>query len=230
MEQEIKSELISQGAELVHFVDISHLSEAQNKRYSTAILIGIPLSPHYIRIISSTPDYVPNMIRNKQVKNDEFHLKETKTDKIADYIAHYLTKKGHSAYSQSEDNILSSGFFDEKTKSTPLPHKTIAGLAGLGWIGKHNLLVTPEYGSALSMCTVLTNAPLKTVLHTPSNSKCGNCTICKDICQVNAIKGNTWSIKSTRDDLVDVYKCTTCLKCLALCPWTQNYMRKNIIN
>ena len=131
--------------------------------------------------------------------------------------------------SQSEDNIYSTGFYNEKTKSTPLPHKTIAGLAGLGWIGKHNLLVTPEFGSAICMCTVLTDAPIEPVLHTPVNSQCGNCSICKDICSFKAIEGNTWNIRTSRDELVDVYKCNTCLRCLVFCPWTQIYMKKNIM-
>ena len=36
-------------------------------------------------------------------------------------------------------------------------------LAGLGWIRKRNLLVTPDFGSAICMCSVLTNTPLRTV-------------------------------------------------------------------
>ena len=92
-----------------------------------------------------------------------------------------------------------------------------------------NLLVTHEFGSAICMCPVLTDAPLKTVLHTPLNSLCGNCSICKDICPVKAIEGNTWNIKTPRDELVDVYKCNMCLKCLVHCPWTQIYMKKNLI-
>lgn len=84
------------------------------------------------------------MISNNLVTKDEFYLEEIKVDRTADYIADFLTTKGYSAYSQSEDNINATGFYDKKTKSSPLPHKTIAGLAGLGWIGKHNLMVTPE--------------------------------------------------------------------------------------
>lgn len=226
LEDELKNELISQGADFVHFVDISGLSYQQNKGYPNAILIGMILSSDFIQKITNTPDYVQEMIRNNQITDDEFSIKEAKTDKLADFISSYLTSKGYSAYSQSENNINSTGFYDHKTKCTPLPHKTIAGLAGLGWIGKHNLLVTTKFGSAISMCTVLIDAPLKTVLFTPSISQCGDCNICENICLVKAIKGNSWEIGISRDELVDVYRCNTCLKCLALCPWTQRYMKK----
>ncbi|MFA8435366.1 MAG: hypothetical protein ACEPOZ_12680 [Marinifilaceae bacterium] len=227
IQDELQGELIRQGADLVRFVDVSQLSDKQNQGYPNAILIGILLSPAYLREVTETVEYVEEMIRNNRVEEDEFHLKEAKTDQLADSTADFLVSKGYSAYSQSENNILSTGFFDENTKSTPLPHKTIAGLAGLGWIGKHNLLVTTKFGSAISMCTVLTDAPLKTVLHSPSQSLCGDCHICETICPVEAIKGKHWDTGISRDEIVDVYQCKTCLKCLALCPWTQKYIRNN---
>jgi epoxyqueuosine reductase QueG len=224
----LKSELENKGADFVHFVNISKLSNKQSKGYPNAILLGIVLSPAYIQKISATSDYVQKMRLNNQVKIDEFYLKEKKADRLADYIASYLKVKGFSAYSQSEDNLYETGFYDKKMKSTPLPHKTIACLAGLGWIGKHNLLVTAEFGSAICMRSVLTDAPLATVLHTPAQSLCGDCSICEEVCSIKAIKGNTWNLGISRDKLVDVYKCNTCLKCLALCPWTQKFMKKNI--
>jgi len=227
-QDELKTELKNQGADLVHFVDISKLSSEQNKGYPSAILIGVILSPNFIRKITDTPDCNQELIPNNRIEKNEFQIKESETDNLADFAASYFKSKGYSAYSQSEDNIYSTGFYNVKTKSTPLPHKTIAGLAGLGWIGKNNLIVSTEFGSAISMCSILTDAPIKTVLHPPINSRCGNCSICKDICKVKAIKGNSWEFGISRNKLVDVFKCNMCLKCLVLCPWTQKYMSENI--
>ena len=215
---ELKKELRCQGADFTHFVDISKLSNEQNKKFPIAILFGCALSPEYIQKVTNTPDYVKKMVENNQMDEDEFHVKELFTDQLADDIAGFLSSKGYSAYSQSENNIYLTGFYDENRKSTPLPHKIIAGLAGLGWIGRHNLLVTPEYGSAISMCTVLTDAPLNTVLNIPVSPQCGDCNICKDVCPVKAIKGSSWDIGTSRDELVDVDKCNTCLKCLVFLP------------
>jgi epoxyqueuosine reductase QueG len=207
-------------------VDISQLPAGQNKHFPNAVLIGIALSPDYLRKITSTNNYVQKMKDLNLMNEDDFHLKEAEVDRLADYIAQYLTIKGHAAYSQSENNTILTGFYNEKTKTTPLPHKTIALLAGLVWIGKHNLLVTPEFGSAVCMCTVLTDAPLKTISHAPVNSLCGSCSICTTICPTKAIKGKIWDISTSRDEMVDVYQCTTCMECLTYCLWTQAYMKK----
>lgn len=223
----LQNELTCRGADFIKFVDISHLPKKQNKGFPNAILLGMVLSPAYLQMVSNNPSYVEDMKKNHLLHTDEFHKKELKTDALADYTANLLTAKGHSSYSQSEANIDRTGFYNKQTKSTPLPNKTIAGMAGMGWIGKHNLLVTPSFGSAITMCSVLTDAPLQTSNQAISNSQCGTCTVCKEACKVEAIKGNTWELGTDRDKLVNVYKCTTCLQCMVLCPYTQNYINHN---
>jgi len=41
-------------------------------------------------------------------------------------------------------------------------HKLVGRLAGLGWIGKNGLFLTPQDGHRVRMATILTDAPLKT--------------------------------------------------------------------
>ncbi len=227
---DIRSFLINKGAEFIDFVDISSLSEKQNKGFSIAILFGITLSPQYLKKVSLSSNYVEEMKKNNAIKEDEFFIKEQKTDSIADSLAYFLTTSGYNSYSQSEANIENTGFYNTKTKSTPLPHKTIAVMAGLGWIGKHNLLVTPNYGSAFSMCSVLTNAPLITDKQSSiySNSLCGTCEICQNICQKGALNGINWNMNTSRDKIIDVFKCSPCLKCMIHCPYTQKYINQNL--
>lgn len=222
-QKQLVTEIRKHKIDFTHFVDISHLSPIENKGYSTAILIGIALSRKYTQQVASTPKYVEQIKRNDTIQFDEFYLTELKTDKIADNIAQFIQEKGFSAYSQSKDNILKTGFYNSETKNTPLPHKTIAVYAGLGWIGKHNLLVTKKYGSAISMCTILTDAPIESTKQTPTSSHCGVCQICKEICKPKSIQGATWECGIDRDLLVNVSSCTTCLQCMIQCPWTQRY-------
>jgi epoxyqueuosine reductase len=227
LENEIRELLSSKGADFVYYVDVSGFTVEQNKGFKVAVLLGFAFSPEYLQKVTNTTEYVKNMIRNGLENEDEFNLKEQQADRLADEIAEFLKGKSYRAYSQSENNLSVTGNFDYVHKRSPLPHKIIAGLAGLGWIGKNNLMVTPQYGSAICMCSVLTDAPLQTVLLQPLESRCGDCTICVDICQVQALTGTPWNITTSREEIVDVHKCTTCLKCLVFCPWTQRYMKNN---
>ncbi|WP_312105567.1 hypothetical protein [Lachnoclostridium sp.] len=217
MYNELVTELNTRGANLIKIVDISQLSVKENRGYNVAIIIGVVLSPGYIfrQLIENIVDY------------SEFGEKERRTDELAEWIADFLIAKGYSSFAQSERNLI-DGYYNENTKTTLLPHKKIAILAGLGWIGKSNLLVTQEYGSALCMCTVLTNAPLPTENRPIIKPKCGECTICKDICPAGVIHGTTWERGMNRDLIVDVYQCDGCLKCLVNCFWTKKYAENNI--
>ena len=216
MLNELIFELNTRGSNIVKVVDISMLSANENRGYSVAILIGIVLSPSYIFRLS----------KENIIDHSEFGEKEHLTHELAEWTADFIIEKGYKAFALSDRNLI-YGFYNETTKTTPLPHKKVAILAGLGWIGKNNLLVTQEYGSALCMCTVLTNAPLPTENRSIIMPKCGECTVCKDICPTGAIRGATWEIGMNRDLIVDVYHCDGCLKCLANCSWTQKYMNNN---
>lgn len=217
MLNELIFELNNYGANFVKIVDISMLSAKENQGYSVALLIGIALSPSYIFRLS----------KENIIDSYEFSEKENFADKLAEWTANFIVAKGYKSFAQSERNLDLHGFYNETTKTTSLPHKKIAILAGMGWIGKSNLLVTQEYGSALCMCSVLTNAPFLTENMPIIMPKCGECTVCKDICPAGSIHGSKWEIGMDRDLIVDVYHCEGCLKCFANCPWTQKYMKDN---
>jgi epoxyqueuosine reductase len=131
---------------------------------------------------------------------------------------------------------------DRATNSTALPHKTVGTLAGLGWIGKCALLVSEQFGSAIRLNRVLTDAPLPTV--TPiSQSRCGDCRTCVDACPGLAAVGENWTRDKHRDEIFDASACrraarqiaqqrtgisdTFCGICVAVCPWTQAYIKRN---
>lgn len=216
MLNELISELKKRGVNFVKVVDISMLSDEEKRGYSAAILIGMALSPSYIFQLSN----------GNELEYSEFSEKEGRVDRLAEFAADFIQAKGYKAYAQSERNLI-NGFYDADTKTTPLPHKKIAILAGMGWIGKSNLLVTEEYGSALCMCSILTNAPLPTQNKQIRMPKCRGCNVCKNICPAKVIHGRNWEAGINRDLIVDVYHCETCLKCLANCPWTQKYMKND---
>jgi epoxyqueuosine reductase len=83
-------------------------------------------------------------------------------------------------------SIPASQIVDWKTQKGHLSHKHVASAAGLGWIGRNNLLVNEKFGSRIRLATVLTDLPL--VISSPSIKDCGSCLNCLSVCPAGAIK------------------------------------------
>jgi epoxyqueuosine reductase len=82
--------------------------------------------------------------------------------------------------------IPTSQILDWKKQTGHLSHKKMGVLAGLGWIGRNNMLVNKEFGSQFRLATILTNMPLK--IDQPSTENCGSCYACIKACPAAAIK------------------------------------------
>lgn len=232
LNETVANELKQHGIEFIHFVDISGLAERQNRGFAFAVLFGVKCSPEYLKRVSDNPNYVPDMVTRNYFDDDEHYAYEMGMYRISDLLAEFIEKSGYKAYSLSDTNQIATSNFDGMFGKTMLPLKTLATLAGLGWIGKNNLLVNKEFGCSQTWGAVLTDAPLHTVLNNPPAVQCGNCRICLEICEPVALKGAIWQSDMKREDMIDVNKCTTCLKCMVHCPWTQRFMKKksSIIN
>jgi len=72
--------------------------------------------------------------------------------------------------------------------SAPLMERSIAAAAGIGFIGKNNLLVIPGYGSYLYLAEILTTAVVSFPSLEPSTNQCGACSLCLDVCPKGALE------------------------------------------
>jgi len=157
-------------------------------------------------------------------------------NQLAENCAEFIKNKGFDALAKTQSVVKT----DEKTKRTKLPHKTVATKAGLGWIGKCALLVTEQYGPAIRITSVLTNADLNIGIPIVE-SKCGNCVECKNICPAGAVTGKNWVPGMNRDDFYHALDCRdkikergkgfgltegTCGLCIWACSWTQKHLKK----
>jgi len=71
--------------------------------------------------------------------------------------------------------------------SAPLLEKELAQRAGLGWIGKNSLLISPIFGSLFNLGELILNIELPTSL--PQNKDfCGKCHLCIDACPTQCIQ------------------------------------------
>ena len=68
--------------------------------------------------------------------------------------------------------------------TAPVMEKPLAEAAGIGWQGKHTVLVSREFGSWLFLGAIFTSAELPA--DAPHEESCGSCRRCLDICPTNA--------------------------------------------
>jgi epoxyqueuosine reductase QueG len=231
LNQEIEQSLLRQGAALVGFADLSDLPPDIRDGYRYGISIAVELNPKIVKIIGDGPS---------MEYYNEYKSKNDFLNHLAESCAELLKTKGFAALAKTQSVVIQ----DETTKRTKLPHKTVATKAGLGWIGKCALLITEEYGPAIRITSVLTDAHLDAGVPI-TVSKCGDCEKCKNICPAGAVTGRQWEPGINRDDFYHALDCRdkikergmglgftegTCGLCFWVCPWTQKHLKNSLKN
>ena len=71
--------------------------------------------------------------------------------------------------------------------TAPILEKAWAVEAGIGWIGKNSLLITPEFGSFVSLGEILLDIEIEGYSEPYTSNHCGSCTKCIEQCPNSAI-------------------------------------------
>jgi len=227
LNERIRTMLKEQGGDLVGFADVSDLPVDMTGGLPAAVSIAVRLDPSVVSEISLGPT---------QRYYREYGRVNELLGKLCRQIADLLTTCGR----QAEAIEATTEKFDTRTLTMPIQHKTIATRAGLGWIGKSALLITEEYGPAVRLGSVLTDAEFETG-EPVGTSLCGGCHRCVDRCPAGAIAGPNWSVGAPRESIYDAFTCrdtaknlskhqgidsTICGICINACPWTQKYISR----
>jgi epoxyqueuosine reductase QueG len=203
----VKDKVIEQGSSFV-------------ADYPKAISIGI-------RLPDSIVDALPNRDNLAVAVNyrHAYDITNLRLDLLTSKLASIIQHDGYKALA-----VPASERYDNERICAVFSHKLAAHLAGLGWIGKSCLFVTPEAGPRVRWATILTDAPLK-ITGVPMESKCVDCNECVEICPVNAFTGETFRENEPREVRYDAKKCeeylynpkndsewTVCGLCVYICP------------
>ena len=147
------------------------------------------LVPGAQRVIIARMDYLPQNTDSKWRAYEEARLQ----DSLAAVISLYARGRDYhrvlrARLQQLADRIVESvGDFTYRvfTDSAPVMEVALAQQAGLGWRGKHTLLLHREAGSMFFLGEILLDLPLP--VDPPDAPHCGTCHACIDICPTQAI-------------------------------------------
>jgi ferredoxin len=221
IEDRLRAMALQEGATHFGIADMTRAREVWPESFEECgpLLTGISIG---IRRDDDLLDGLP--MTDHEARVDHYLVRIRGALAIGDKIVDELTAEGYRAHRLSHPpRIKPTGLF-----------KLTARLAGLGWIGKNRLLVTPDAGPRLSLAAVLTDAPLQPTATEPMPDGCGECTLCIEACPVGAYStehfGETDSMEGFDTELCAANRGTInpgvwglCGLCVQICPLGRGY-------
>ena len=203
---------IGLGASLFGVADIAavrsefNLEEKTVSKFHRAVVMGKRL----LDAVLDEIDDRPTPLYQHHYRQLNFFL-----DRIALKMASYIQDMGFQALPIPASQIL-----DWEKQTSHVSHKMVGQLAGLGWIGRNNLLVNPHFGARFRLVTVLTDMPLS--VDKPLDKDCMECRACLVECPADAIKDKPEDFdhmacfeklkEFRRQHIVNQYICGVCVK------------------
>ena len=199
-------------------------------RHGTLRARPAELKPGTLRVISCRMDYLndaPQGIETdpekaniaRYARGRDYHkVLRDRLQKLCDRIAAEVGQFGYRVF----------------TDSAPVMEVELASRAGIGWRGKHTLLISREAGSWFFLGEIYTDLPLE--IDKAISNSCGTCERCIEVCPTQAIRGayqldarrcisyltieHKSAIPEELRPLIGnrVYGCDDCQ---ALCPWNR---------
>jgi len=142
------------------------------------------LVPGTMTIITARLNYLPPAARASE---------DVLADPAKAFIARYALGRDYHKVLRAKLQRLALRIRDEAgdfgfrvfTDSAPVLEVALAAKSGLGWRGKHTLLLTRDAGSWFFLGEIYTDLPLPETA--PQSAHCGSCTACIDVCPTRAI-------------------------------------------
>ena len=142
------------------------------------------LEPDTVRVLSLRMDYLPPDTQPVKVLQQKEKAYVSRYALGRDY--HKLVRKRLARLAalireEVADTRLARAFVD----SAPVMEKPLAEKAGLGWQGKHTLILNRHAGSWFFLGEIYTDLPLP--VDEPAEDHCGKCSACMTVCPTDAI-------------------------------------------
>ncbi len=191
------------------------------------------LLPGTIRVISVRMDYLPPDAQFASNLSEPTQAYISRYSLGRDY--HKIVRSRLSQLGKRIEQEVATLGYRPFVDSAPILERPLAEKAGLGWVGKHSLLLNSFAGSWFFLGELLVDIPLP--VDQPVENKCGKCRACITSCPTGAI---------VADGIVDARKCISyltienrsvipikyrklignriygCDDCQLVCPWNRH--------
>ena len=195
----LRERLIYEGLCEVGFSRVDETVPPDLASYHYAVTLMYRLSDAVVDEIYDSPTYA---------YFQHYRAANALLDRCALITCEMLRREGAAAYPIA----ASQSVHDRGDKYTGIyQHKSAAVAAGLGWIGKSALFVSPVHGPRVRLATVLTDEVLPSGA-IPMESQCGDCTLCVKACPSGAILGKNYVRGMARDEIFAAEKCSRHMK------------------
>ncbi len=159
--------------------DMDYMAKHGTKRTRPNELI-----PGVSRVISVRMNYLPG-----DAKESWSVIKDSHQAFISRYALgrdyHKVLRGRLQKLVEKMEVVIGSFNYRVFSDSAPVMEVEWASKSGLGWRGKHTLLLSREAGSFFFLAEIYTDIPLP--IDEPSKNYCGSCTRCLEVCPTNAI-------------------------------------------
>ncbi len=165
--------------------DMDYMARHGEKRTRPAML-----HPGTLRVISARMNYWPDAKKSEVVLAEGSRAYVSRYALGRDYHKLMRARLATLAGRVAAEAAPAGGrvFVDRVfTDSAPVMEVALATKAGLGWRGKHTLLLSREAGSYFFLGEIYTDLPLP--VDEPVSDHCGTCTRCIAACPTQAILG-----------------------------------------
>jgi len=168
--------------------DMNYMSERAHLRANPA-----ELQPGTIRVITARMDYLPDNTEIRQAvdwRDMEMAKVENPTQAVVAMYArardyHKVLRQRLQTLAEEIQKKVGSLGYRVFVDSGPVMEVELAQKSGLGWRGKHTLLLNREAGSMFFLGEILVDVSFP--VDEPITSHCGECAACINICPTGAI-------------------------------------------
>jgi len=165
--------------------------------YDRAVVVGMRM---FDDLVDQLPDR-ENLAVAVDYRHHCYDVLNLRLDLLISRLASEVQTSGHAVIP-----VPASKRYDDQKVCAMFSHKMAAHLAGLGWIGKSCMLITPDHGPRVRWASLLTDAPLQPT-GSAMSPRCGDCHECIDACPVRAFTGRGFVATEPREARFDVRRC-----------------------